>query len=58
MRKMKDTNPELYGLINSSITYETLFLFVLIIGTYNVLTKPSWLKNSIRIVLICILVGI
>lgn len=58
MRKMKDTNPELYGLINISITYETLFLFVLIIGTYNVLTKPSWLKNSIRIVLICILVGI
>ena len=58
MRKMKDTNPELYGLINISITYETLFLFVLIIGTYNVLTKPSWLKNSIRILLICILVGI
>ena len=58
MRKMKDTNPELYGLINISITYETLFLFVLIIEIYNVLTKPSWLKNSIRILLICILIGI
>jgi hypothetical protein len=58
MRKMKDTNPELYGLINISITYETLFLFILIIGTYNVLTKTSWLKNSIRILLISILVGI
>ncbi len=58
MRKMKDTNPELNGLINISITYETLFLFILIIGTYNVLKKPSWLKNSIRIILICILVGI
>jgi hypothetical protein len=57
MSKIKDTGPELYGLINIRITYETLFLFILIIGTYEVLTKTSWLKNSIRISLISILVG-
>jgi hypothetical protein len=57
MSKNKDTGPELYGLINIRITYETLFLFILIIGTYEVLTKTSWLKNSIRISLISILVG-
>ena len=57
MSKMKASNPELNGLININTTYETLFLFILIIGTYEVLTKTSWLKNSIRISLISILVG-
>jgi hypothetical protein len=58
MSKMKASNPELHGLININTTYETIFLFILIIGIYEALTKPSWLKNSIRILLICIIVGI
>jgi hypothetical protein len=48
----------LHGLINISTTNKTLFLIILIIGIYEVLTELSWFKNSIKIVLICIIVGI
>ncbi|GHC65379.1 hypothetical protein SAMN05421855_1176 [Ulvibacter litoralis] len=50
-------NPELDSIIDLSIRYDTLFLFVLIIGIYEMLTKPSWFKTFIRILLICIVLS-
>lgn len=53
----KKANPELFELIHYYTTYDTLFIFVLIIGFYEMLTKPSWFKTFIRVFLICILLG-
>ncbi|WP_025665355.1 hypothetical protein [Aquimarina megaterium] len=53
----KNANPELFELINYRITYDTLFLFVLIIGFYEMLTKPGWFKTIIRIFLVCIVLA-
>lgn len=50
-------NPGLNGIINKIIHYDKLFLFVLIIGIYEMLTKPSWFKSLIRIFLVCIVLG-
>tara|TARA_R110002124_G_C8775669_1_gene500335 strand:+ start:421 stop:825 length:405 start_codon:yes stop_codon:yes gene_type:complete len=50
-------NPELFELISYRITYDTLFLFVLTIGFYEMLTKPGWFKTIIRIFLACIILG-
>jgi hypothetical protein len=50
-------NPELDGLINRIFHGDSLFLFVLIIGLYEMLTKPSWFKSAIRIFLLCIVLG-
>ncbi|MET2985040.1 hypothetical protein [Aureibaculum conchae] len=50
-------NPELFELISYRVTYDTLFLFVLIIGFYEMLTKPGWFKTAIRIFLVCIVLG-
>ena len=57
LQEWKKENPELDSLINLVIQYDTLFLFVLIIGVYEILTKPSWFKTLIRIFLICIVLG-
>jgi len=57
MEKMKRENPELYELINIVITYDTLFLFVLVIGFYEMTTKPSLFKTLVRIFLVCIVLG-
>ncbi len=57
LQEWKKENPELDSLINLVIQYDTLFLFVLIIGIYEMLTKPSWFKILIRIFLICIVLG-
>ncbi|WP_301162010.1 hypothetical protein [uncultured Winogradskyella sp.] len=56
-KEMEKTDPELFGLICYNITYDSLFLFVLIIGFYEMLVKPSWYKNLIRIFLVCIVLG-
>lgn len=53
----KKNNQELFDLISYTVTYDTLFLFVLIIGFYEMLTKPSWFKTAIRIFLVCIVLG-
>jgi len=50
-------NSELDGLISRIFYGDNLFLFVLIIGFYEVLTKPSWFKTAIRIFLVCIILG-
>lgn len=50
-------NPELDGLINLVIHYDTLFIFVLLIGIYEMLTKPSLNKKMIRLILVFIVFG-
>ena len=55
--EMEKTNPEFFGLICYNTTYISLFFFVFIIGFYETLTKTSWLKTIIRILLVCIILG-
>ena len=55
--KMEKTDPEIFGLIYYNTTYTSLFIFVFIIGLYEMLTKPSWFKTVIRIFLVCIILG-
>ncbi len=50
-------NPELDGLISRYFLGYWLFLFVLTIGFYEMLTKPSWFKKALRIFLVCIILG-
>jgi hypothetical protein len=57
LQKWRQENPELDGIISLNITYDTLFIFVLIIGVYEMLTKPIWFKRIIRIFLVCIIFG-
>jgi len=57
LQEWRKANPELDSLINLVIQYDTLFLFVLIIGIYEMLTKPSWVKTLIKIFLVCIVLG-
>ena len=57
LQEWKKANPELDSLINLNITYDSLFLFVFIIGIYEMLTKPSWFKTATRIFLVCIIFG-
>jgi len=57
LQEWKKANPELDSLINLNITYDSLFLYVFIIGIYEMLTKPSWFKTVVRIFLVCIILG-
>lgn len=57
LQEWKKANPELESLINLNITYDSLFLFVLIIGIYEMLTKLTWFKTVIRIFLVFIILG-
>lgn len=57
LNEWKKANPELDSLINLYITYDSLLLFVFIIGICEMLTKPSWFKTLIRILLVCIILG-
>ena len=57
LQEWKIANPELDSLVSHYITYDSLFLFVFIIGIYEMLTKPSWFKTAIRIFLVCIILG-
>ena len=57
LQEWRKANPELDSLINLGIQYATLFLFILIIGIYEMLTKLSWFKTLIRIFLACIVLG-
>ena len=57
IKKMKEVNPDLFELISYRTTYDSLFFFVLIIGFYEMLTKPNWFKTVIRIFLVCIILG-
>ncbi|WP_299902053.1 hypothetical protein [uncultured Aquimarina sp.] len=54
---MKTENPELWELISYKTTYDSLFLFVLIIGIYEMTTKPSLFKTFVRVFLVCIILG-
>ena len=57
MEKLKREDPEFYGLIDFIVTYDTLFLFVLIIGFYEMTTKPGLFKSFLRVFLVCIILG-
>lgn len=50
-------NKELNQLIDRYFLGDSLFLFVLIIGFYEIFTKPSLFKTLIRIFLACIVLG-
>lgn len=50
-------NAELDGLINRHFLGDSLFLFILIIGLYEMMNKPSLLKTLLRIFLVCIILG-
>ena len=47
----------LNSLISRPFHGDSLFCFVLIIGLYEMLTEPGWLKKIIRILLIVIILG-
>tara|TARA_R110000850_G_C9600656_1_gene428626 strand:+ start:48 stop:434 length:387 start_codon:yes stop_codon:yes gene_type:complete len=49
--------PEVGELICRVYLGDYLFLWVVIIGFYEMLTKPSWFKTAIRILLIFIVIG-
>ncbi|GAB5399267.1 MAG: hypothetical protein Aureis2KO_08520 [Aureisphaera sp.] len=57
LQEWRKANPELDSIINLLITYDTLFLFVFIIGFYEMLTRPGRFKMIIRIFLVCIILG-
>tara|TARA_A100000171_G_scaffold50794_2_gene63139 strand:- start:35 stop:406 length:372 start_codon:yes stop_codon:yes gene_type:complete len=57
VEEMEKQNPELIGLISPSRTYGTLSIFVILIGFYEMTTKPTWIKIIIRIFLVCIVLG-
>ncbi len=52
-----EANPEYNAIITRDFNEDSLFLFVLIIGFYEMLTKPSWFKTAIRIFMVCIVLG-
>jgi hypothetical protein len=53
----KKENPDIEGIICFYLLYPELFLFVLIIGVFEMLTKPGWFKTMVRILLAGIVVG-
>jgi hypothetical protein len=57
LQEWRKANPELDALINLVIHYDTLFIFVLLIGIYEMLTKPSLNKKLIRLILVFIVFG-
>ncbi|QCX38434.1 hypothetical protein FF125_08325 [Aureibaculum algae] len=57
IKEKEITDPGFLDLISYSVSYDSLFLFVLIIGIFEMLTKPSWFKTAIRMLLICIVLG-
>lgn len=57
LQKWRQENSGLDGIISLFITYDTLFIFVLIIGVYEMIIKPSRFKTIIRIFLVCIILG-
>lgn len=50
-------NPELNALILRIFHGDSLFIFVSLIGFYEILTKPSFFKTFLRIFLVCIILG-
>jgi hypothetical protein len=56
-QEWKKSQNEIYDLLNVVIRYDKIFLFVLTIGIYEMLTKPSMQKIIIRVLLICIVLG-
>ena len=50
-------NPEIDELVNRIFYGDLLFLFVAIIGLFEMMTKPGRFKTMIRIFLICIVLG-
>ncbi|WP_299275152.1 hypothetical protein [uncultured Psychroserpens sp.] len=57
LEEWRKENPVLDGIVHIVITYDSLFLFVLIIGIYEITTKPSWFKTVIRCFLASIILG-
>jgi hypothetical protein len=56
-QEWREANHELDSILDLVIHYDTLFLFILITGIYEMLEKPSWFKTAIRIFLVCIVLG-
>ena len=56
-QEWKKSQNKIYELLNVVVRYDKIFLFVLTIGIYEMLTKPSMQKIIIRVLLICIVLG-
>ncbi len=56
-QEWKKANPELYDLSDLNPLYGKFFLFVLTIGIYEMLIKPSLKKTLVRILLIFVVIG-
>jgi hypothetical protein len=50
-------NPELDALVNRGFNGDSLLLFVLLIGFYEMTTKLGWFKTVLRIFLVSIVLG-
>lgn len=57
LQEWRKENPDLDALISINKTYDSLFLFILIIGFYEMLSKSSWYKTIIRLFLVVIILG-
>lgn len=52
-----NANIELDGIISRYYLGDSFFIFVLIIAFYEMTTKPSWIKITIRVFLVFIILG-
>ena len=57
LQEWRKTNPELDALIRLVIHYDTLFVFVMVLGLFEIFTRPSLIKNLCRVLLVCIVLG-
>ncbi len=57
LREMIEKDPHSLDLISYGTTYEYLFFFVTIIAIFEMFSKPSWFKNSLRFFLVAIILG-
>jgi len=57
IRAWREANPSLDALLNMVIRYDTILLFVVLIGVCEMLTSPCALKKILRLVLVIILLG-
>ena len=57
LQQWKELNPGIDSIISLIANYKTFFIFILIIGVSEILTKPSLLKNVVRALLVCLVLG-
>ena len=55
VKKWQALNPTLDGVIQFQYLYQQFFLYVLVIGVFEIFTKPGLLKKAIRILLITVI---